>query len=109
MNNNNEEKPFVTISREIADKFIRDIVFIDEQAYGKSSDKTPNVHNHEFNAREVSDSFLKKGKICAIYAPQSDKDISESVASLLKADVVVLDWDLDLKDTSDFDPMADDE
>ena len=109
MNNNNEEKPFVTISREIADKFIRDIVFIDEQAYGKSSDKTPNIHNHEFNAREVSDSFLKKGKICAIYAPQSDKDISESVASLLKADVVVLDWDLDLKDTSDFDPMADDE
>ncbi len=109
MNNNNEEKPFVTISREIADKFIRDIVFIDEQAYEKSSDKTPNVHNHEFNAREVSDSFLKKGKICAIYAPQSDKDISESVASLLKADVVVLDWDLDLKDTSGFDPMADDE
>ncbi len=109
MNNKNDDKSFVTLSHEIADKFIRDIVFIDEQAYGKPLDRTPNVHNHEFNAREVSDSFLKKGKICAIYAPQSDADIRESVASLLKADVVVLDWDLDLEDTSDFDPMADDE
>ena len=109
MNNKNDDKSFATLSHEIADKFIRDIVFIDEQAYGKPLDRTPNVHNHEFNAREVSDSFLKKGKICAIYAPQSDADIRESVASLLKADVVVLDWDLDLEDTSDFDPMADDE
>ena len=108
MNNNTEEKSFVTLSREIADNFIRDVVFIDEQAYGKLSDKTQNIHNHEFNAREVSDSFLKKGKICAIYAPQSDVDIQECVASLLKADVVVLDWDLNIEDTSIYDPMADD-
>ena len=111
MNNNTEEKSFVTLSREIADKFIRDIVFIDEQAYPEKTNNTIEaaVHNNEFDAKSVSDAFLKKGKICAIYAPQTEEDINDCVVSLLKADVVVLDWDLDLKDTSDFDPMADDE
>lgn len=111
MNNNNEEKPFVTISREIADKFIRDIVFIDEQAYPEKTNNTIEaaVHNNEFDAKSVSDAFLKKGKICAIYAPQTEEDIKDCAVSLLKADAVVLDWNLRLKTTSEYDPMADDE
>lgn len=111
MNNSAKEKTFIDLSREIADKFIRDIVFIDEQAYPEKSNNTveSNVHNNEFDTKAVSDAFLKKGKICAIYAPQTEKDVDESVVSLLKADVVVLDWDLKLKGTSNYDPMADDE
>lgn len=111
MNNNTKEKTFVDISREIADNFIRDIVFVDERAYPKKTDKTveENVHNNEFDSKAVSDAFLKKGKICAIYAPQTEEDIQECISSLIKADVVVLDWDLKLTDTSNFDPMADDE
>lgn len=111
MSNNAEEKNFVDLSREIADNFIRDIVFIDEKAYPKKTDKTAEekVHNNEFDSEAVSNAFLKKGKICAIYAPQTDSDVQECIVSLFKADVVVLDWDLKLTDTSDFDPMADDE
>ena len=111
MNNNTEEKSFVTLSREIADKFIRDIVFIDEQAYPEKTNNTIEaaVHNNEFDAKSVSDAFLKKGKICAIYAPQTEEDINDCAVSLLKADVVVLDWNLRLKTTSEYDPMADDE
>ncbi|MDY6288351.1 MAG: response regulator receiver domain, partial [Bacteroidales bacterium] len=67
------------------------------------------VHNNEFDAKSVSDAFLKKGKICAIYAPQTEEDINDCAVSLLKADVVVLDWNLSLKTTSEYDPMADDE
>lgn len=111
MNNNTIDKTFVDLSREIVDKFIRDIVFIDEQAYPEKTNNTveANVHNNEFDTKTVSDAFLKKGKICAIYAPQTEKDVDECVVSLLKADVVVLDWDLKLKGTSNYDPMADDE
>lgn len=111
MNNNTEEKSFVTLSCEIADKFVRDIVFIDEQAYPEKTDNTveASVHNNEFDAKSVSDAFLKKGKICAIYAPQTEEDINDCAVSLLKADVVVLDWNLRLKTTSEYDPMADDE
>lgn len=111
MNNNTEEKSFVTLSREIVDNFIRDIVFIDEQAYLEKTNNTIEaaVHNNEFDAKSVSDAFLKKGKICAIYAPQTDEDINDCAVSLLKADAVVLDWNLRLKTSSEFDPMADDE
>ena len=111
MNNNTEEKSFVTLSREIADNFIRDIVFIDEQAYPEKTNNTIEaaVHNNEFDAKSVSDAFLKKGKICAIYAPQTDEDINDCAVSLLKADAVVLDWNLRLKTSSEYDPMADDE
>ena len=106
-----EEKTFTELSREIADKFIRDIVFIDEQAYDKMSDKTEetDVHNNEFDAKAVSDAFLKKGKICAIYAPLKEEDIYNSKPSLLKADVVVLDWNLKLSRDSDYNPDEDDE
>lgn len=111
MNNNTEEKSFVTLSREIADNFIRDVVFIDEQAYPEKTNNTIEaaVHNNEFDAKSVSDAFLKKGKICAIYAPQTEEDIKDCAVSLLKADAVVLDWNLRLKTTSEYDPMADDE
>lgn len=106
-----EERSFTDISLEIADKFIRDIVFIDEQAYDKTSDNTEetDVHNNEFDAKAVSDAFLKKGKICAIYAPLNEDDLQKSIVSLLKADVVVLDWNLNLANTTDYNPEEDDE
>lgn len=106
-----EYNSFVSLSRNIVDKFIRDIVFIDEQAYGKVSVNTEKAEilNNEFDAKAVSEAFLRKGKICAIYAPQTDEDVKECLSSLLKADAVVLDWNLSLERKSEYDPMADDE
>lgn len=111
MNNDTEEKTFVDLSREIADKFIRDIVFIDEQAYGDLPKNTEEgvVHNNDFNAKAVSEAFLKEGKICAIYAPKVDGDIVDCFNAIQKADAVVLDWNLRLTTTEKYDPMADDE
>lgn len=82
---------FIEQSKEIANNFIQNIVFIDDKAY--KSDIT----NNAFSALDVSNVFAQTGKICAIYAPKSISDINSYNTILNKADVVILDWYLDIK------------
>lgn len=94
---------FLEQSKEIANNFIQNIVFIDDNAYKE------NYTNNAFSALDVSNIFAKKGKICAIYAPKSVSDIDSYNVILKKADVVILDWYLDIKREEDQleDPEAD--
>lgn len=103
------EESFITLSKNIANEFLRDIVFIDECAYPikEQNEEQKAVKANVFNAQNVSAAFCKAGKICAIYAPQSDLDIEDCMKALKKADAIVLDWDLQLQETKEFDPMAD--
>lgn len=89
--NNNMADRFIEQSKEIANNFIQNIVFIDDKAY--KSDIT----NNAFSALDVSNVFAQTGKICAIYAPKSISDINSYNTILNKADVVILDWYLDIK------------
>lgn len=82
---------FIEQSKEIANNFIQNIVFIDDKAYKEDST------NNAFSALDVSNAFAKTGKICAIYAPKSVSDINSYNTILNKADVVILDWYLDIK------------
>lgn len=82
---------FLEQSKAIANNFIQNIVFIDDNAY--KEDYTSNA----FSALDVSNVFAKTGKICAIYAPKSVSDINSYNTILNKADVVILDWYLDIK------------
>ena len=51
---------FIEQSKEIANNFIQNIVFIDDKAYKEDST------NNAFSALDVSNAFAKTGKICAI-------------------------------------------
>lgn len=82
---------FIEQSKEIANNFIQNIVFIDDKAYKEDST------NNAFSALDVSNAFAKTGKICAIYAPKSVSDIDSYNVILKKADVVILDWYLDIE------------
>ena len=82
---------FIEQSKEIANKFIQNIVFIDDNAYKND------ITNNAFSALDVSNVFAQSGKICAIYAPKSISDINSYNTILNKADVVILDWYLDIK------------
>ena len=82
---------FLEQSKEIANNFIQNIVFIDDNAYKN------NITNNAFSALDVSNVFAHTGKICAIYAPKSISDINSYNTILNKADVVILDWYLDIK------------
>lgn len=90
-------------SKKIANNFIQNIVFIDDKAY---RDETT---NNAFSASDVSKIFAETGKICAIYAPKSTSDINSYNTILKKADVVILDWYLDIKrdEKRAVDPEAD--
>lgn len=105
------EDRFVTLSRNITNNFLRDIVFIDERAYSYTlpNEERQEVHVNDFDASTVSASFCKKGKICAIYAPQKDTDIDSCTDAIKKADAVVLDWNLQLEQTEEYNPLDDDE
>lgn len=94
---------FIEQSKEIANNFIQNIVFIDDKAYKND------ITNNAFSAFEVSNVFAQTGKICAIYAPKSISDINNYNTILKKADVVILDWYLDIKKDENqiVDPEAD--
>lgn len=92
---------FINLSKKIVNNFIQSIVFIDDKAYKK--DSTSNA----FSALDVSNIFAQSGKICAIYAPKSISDIKSYNTILNKADVVIIDWYLDLKNEENQDEDAD--
>ena len=75
---------FIEQSKEIANNFIQNIVFIDDKAY--KNDMT----NNAFSALDVSNVFAQSGKICAVYAPKSISDVNSYNTILNKADVVIL-------------------
>ena len=82
---------FIEQSKEIANNFIQNIVFIDDKAY--KNDMT----NNAFSALDVSNVFAQSGKICAVYAPKSISDVNSYNTILNKADVVILAVDVNVK------------
>ena len=83
--------------------FTGGLLFIDDNAYKNE------ITNNAFSALDVSNVFAQSGKICAIYAPKSISDINSYNTILNKADVVILDWYLDIKKEGNLieDPEAD--
>lgn len=74
---------FSQISKDIANDFIQSIVVIDDEAFKNSTSTL---------ASDISRAFAKKGKVCAIYAPEKRADLDAYESVFQKADVVVLDW-----------------
>lgn len=85
------ESDFFKLSKEVANRFIQSVVFIDDKAYELG------VRENAFDAQVVSNEFATNGKVCAIYAPKKESDINNYYPILDKADVIILDWRLDLE------------
>ena len=84
---------FFESSKLVADRFLQNIVFVDERAYVEQDDN----QQHSFNAKAVSEAFASKQKLCTVFSPSSQDEVERSIPMLLKADVVVLDWNLDFE------------
>lgn len=95
---------FLLASKEIADKFLQNIIFIDDMA-----DKSENDSPQAFNPMEVTKFFASKGKLCTVIAPKNSDELLNYTQLLMKADVIVLDWTLifQQKASNDLDPEAD--
>lgn len=83
---------FFVASKEIANNFLQNIIFIDDKAF----DTTDQKGNHDFDAYAVTKSFAEKQKICAVYKPKTSTDIDQLAELAKKADITVLDWQINL-------------
>jgi hypothetical protein len=84
---------FFEKSKKIADDFIQSIVFLDDKAYqNEGTERT----NHDFNALKISQVFSKENKICAVYKPETKKDIENFKQIARKADITILDWQINI-------------
>jgi len=83
---------FFDKSKEIANDYIQSIVFLDDKAY-RDSDKEST--DHDLDILKISKAFAKENKICAAYRPESEEDINDFKIIANKADVVVLDWQIE--------------
>lgn len=88
-----DQHTFTKISQRIADDFLSTIVFIDECAYKQAPE-----NDNDFDAKAVTETFAKKGKICSVFAPEKASDLDNICSVLFKADAVVLDWRLNIED-----------
>ncbi len=82
---------FLTLSKEIANEFLQNIVFIDDEAFNKAKDK-----DHDLDPLEISKSFARSKKICAVYNPLCVADIEDLTEVSKKADITVIDWRINL-------------
>lgn len=83
------ENNFHSISKTIADRFLQNIIFIDDMAY-----KCENNSPQAFDSMEVTKAFALSGKLCTILAPETSEEFISYKELLMKADVIVLDWTL---------------
>lgn len=92
---------FFEKSKEIADNFIQNILFVDDQIY------TQGDRNHDLDISQLLKTFERAKKLCALSSPQSEEDFDNIIEVAKKADVIVLDWKIIL-DPAD-DTIAEDE
>ena len=54
----------------------------------------PQLDQQTLDAKAITDSFSKLGLICGVVVPNTDGDICGFLRAVLRADVVILDWQL---------------
>ena len=82
---------FEDITKDVVNRFLQNILFVDDNAY--STDKN---EKNAFDAGQISSAFAKQGKLCTVFAPHSERDLSDCITLFAKSDVIVLDWFLKL-------------
>ena len=83
---------FMAISRGIAQDFIQSILFVDDKAYCLEQG------GHRFDVKPIIRESSSKGLIATAFAPEHQDDLPMVVRIGRKADVIVLDWRIDIND-----------
>lgn len=90
---------FDSIVRDIADQYINSVLFIDERAFSQNDSSQAEDKPTELDVAVVSRVFSNADKICCFYAPRNKDDIEKCKQLVLKPDIVVLDWNIQIKET----------
>jgi len=89
---------FLDTSKSVANDFLQSIVFIDDRAYTVPGAGDQENKNHEFDALRITQAFAKTQKICAVYQPKKIEDINDLAILAKKADITVIDWQINIKE-----------
>lgn len=87
---------FFDKSIEIADRFIQNVLFVDDEIYANKEDK-----KHNLDGFELIRAFSKAKKLCALNNPRSEDDFDDIIEVAKKTDISVLDWKMDLQKADD--------
>ncbi|WP_426672044.1 response regulator receiver domain [Mucilaginibacter sp. McL0603] len=87
---------FVLQSKKISNDFIQNVIFIDDEAFKKADNSGAN----DLDPTALTHAFARHRKICAVYNPQAEAEISDLAFVAKKADIAVLDWRINLKDVN---------
>lgn len=79
------------VSKKIANDFLQSIIFIDDEVYAPQTDQ-----DHRLSQEQIAKYFSIEEKICAVYNPKSISELDKLKAISKKADIVVLDWNIEL-------------
>ena len=88
---------FTEIVQGIAKEYITGILFVDEKAFEPLNPSISTNIQKNLDADAITRAFSQEGKTCGFYAPKSQEDIEICKQLVVKPDIVVLDWDIDLK------------
>lgn len=83
---------FFEKSKEITDRFLQTILFIDDRIYKKSGDL-----KHNLEVESLIKVFTKARKLCTFCNPTDENDFQDVIELAKKADVCVIDWNIELK------------
>ena len=94
---------FFISSKEIANKYIQNILFVDDEAFSSNED------SHSLNGLKITNIFANEKKLCTLNVPKTDKDLNNTLELAKKSDVIILDWKilLDFEETDDNDNEED--
>lgn len=85
---------FFNSSKEIANKYIQSILFVDDEIF--SLDKTDN----SLDSNALINFFSKAKKLCALNQPRYQGDLENIIELAKKADITVLDWKIHIEQNS---------
>ncbi|WP_421895015.1 response regulator receiver domain [Marinoscillum sp.] len=86
--------PFFESSKNIADQFIKTVLFVDDEIY-PSPDQTDK--NHNLDGLSLMKVFSKAKKLCALNNPSSEGDLMDVIDIAQNTDITILDWKLNLE------------
>lgn len=79
-------------SKDIAQNFIQTVLFVDDKAYLEDQG------DHPFDVKQMIKESATRGLIATACAPEKQGDLNYIVAVGKKADVIVLDWRIDISE-----------
>ena len=72
-------RTFKSLTKEIVDRFLHSILFVDDRAY-----QSDGIGKNSFNAGQISNIFAQRGKLCTIFAPTNENDLDNCMPLFTK-------------------------